>query len=161
MLIMDDTNRVVVLENIYTPLVSKYFWITDLKSYDFTLDEIKLLELMTGPCVDLWIDGFSLTVPASWYVLIGSNETSEVDIVKAQELTRGDFTAVVCGPSSARLTLSPIRVTDFKDSCTSIAPRLHKYQMLCHPISATHWISISPFDVYSKSLKNCVLGDFL
>lgn len=161
MLIFNENAEIVVLETIYTPLVTKYCWITDLENKDFNLMEIKLLEEMVGPCVTLNIAGFTIDVPASWYMLVYSEETSDVDIVKMHDLMRGDFTAMVCGPNEHKVLPVPVSVIDYRDVGSIVTPRLSKNQMLCHAIGAAHWVSISPYDQYNKALKNVIAGEFL
>ena len=161
MLIFNELNEIIVLKTIYTPLITKYCWITDLVEKDFSLMEIKLLEEMVGPCVTLAVGGITFDVPASWYMLVTSDETSDVDLVKMHDLMRGDFTAMVCGPNQHKVQSARVAVIDYKDSASIITPRLSKNQMLCHAISNDHWVSISPFDQYNKTLKNCITGDFL
>lgn len=161
MLIFNENAEIVVLETIYTPLVTKYCWITDLENTDFSLMEIKLLEEMVGPCVTLSIGGFTFDVPASWYMLVYSEETSDVDIVRMHELMRGDFTAMVCGPNEHKILPARVSVIDYRDSGSIVTPRLSKNQMLCHAIGSSHWVSISPYDQYNKALKNVIAGEFL
>lgn len=161
MLTFNEHNEIVVLESIYTPLLTKYCWITDLVEKDFHLMEIKLLEEMVGPCVTIKVGGLTFDVPAGWYMLVMSDETSDVDLVKMYDLLRGDFTTMVCGPNQHKVQSARVSVVDYKESASIVTPRLSKNQMLCHPISGDHWVSISPFDQYNKTLKNCIAGDFL
>lgn len=161
MLIFNEHTEIIALETIYTPLVSKYCWITDLEERDFRLMEIKLLEEMVGPGVIASVDGFTFEVPASWFMMIYSTETSDVDIVRMHELMRGDFTALVCGPHQGKITPAHVSIVDYMESMTIVTPRLSKNQMLCHPINASQWVCISPFDQYNKVLRNCIAGDFL
>ena len=161
MLIFNENNEIVALNTIYTPLVTKYCWITELEDKDFCLMEIKLLEEMVGPCVTISISGFVFDVPASWYMLVYSEETSDVDIVKMHDLMRGDFTALVCGPTTSKILPATVSVIDYHESGSVITPRLSKNQMLCHAIGPNQWVSISPYDQYNKTLKNCIAGDFV
>ena len=161
MLIFNENNDIVVLDDIYTPLITKYCWITDLSEKDFQLMEIKLLEEMVGPTVTLDVAGFTFEVPASWYVLVCSEETSDVDLVRAHELMRGDFTAMVSGPATTKIEPVHISVVDYNSSGSIITPRLSKNQMLCHAVGNKAWISISPFDQYNRTLKKAIIGDFL
>lgn len=160
MLIFNENAEIVILDTIYTPLVSKYCWIADLVERDFCLLDIKLLEEMVGPCVTVSIGGFKFEVPASWHMLIFSEETSEVDIVKMHELMRGDFTALASGPDQNKIIPVDVSIVDYREKCSTITPRLSKNQMLCHPIGPRHWVCISPYDQYNKVLRNCIAGDF-
>lgn len=161
MLIFNEHSNIVVLDTIYTPLVTKYCWITDLEEKDFDLMEIRLLEEMVGPTVTLMVNGFQFKAPASWYMLVYSEETSDVDIVKLYDLMRGDFTALVSGPKTgAKIEPIPVSVVDYNETGSIVTPRLSKNQMLCHPINTNQWVSISPYDQYNKALKNCIAGDF-
>lgn len=161
MLIFNENNDIVVLDSIYTPLVTTDCWITDLVNKDFTLMEITLLEEMVGPCVTLAVGGLTFDVPAGWYMLVMSEETSDVDLVRMYDLMRGDFTAMVSGPTVNKVKPARVTVIDYKETCSVITPRLSKNQMLCHAIDAHHWVSISPFDQYTKNLRGCIAGDFL
>ena len=49
----------------------------------------------------------------------------------------------------------------YKSDYVNIGPSLGKHQMLCHPISPTEWINVSPSDTYNKHLKNSVIGDIV
>lgn len=161
MLIFDEESRIVVIDSIYTPLPSKYHWTADLDEMDFCLSEIKLLEEVAGPGVTVVADGFKIQMPVSWNVLIYSEETSELDTIKAYELTKGDFTAVSHGPGANRIEPVTLSVEDYHPALTVVVPRISKYQMFCHPVSASRWICISPYEVYNKKIKNAVIGDFL
>ena len=132
MLIFNENAEIIALNTIYVPLVSKYCWITDLVEKDYRLMEIKLLEEMVGPCVTAAVGGIVFDLPASWYVLVFSEETSDVDVIKVHDLMRGDYTCLASGPAQSNYRPVHVSIIDYKEQGSIVTPRLNKNQMLCH-----------------------------
>lgn len=166
MLIFNETTRPEVIENIYSPTLSNYFWVLDMDldgegTMDYTLSPIVMFEETTGPALRLMINEFDFFVPAKWNVLLFDEETSEIDVIPAEDLTGRDFTAFVYGPNHSLAESGKITVVGYEPSISSVAPALNKNQMLCHPISSTSWINIAPTDIYNKYLKGKSIGDII
>lgn len=128
---------------------------------DFTLTQLLVFEELTSPAMQLVIDGFSFWLPTIWNILIVDSETSQLDVVEISALAGSEFEAFTYGPDESKVEPKLVTVTDYKSRMTIVGPSLNKHQMMCHPISPTSWINISPSDTYTKYLKDCVLGDLM
>ena len=164
MLIFDDKDRTIILDDIYTPTPTDYMWVLDLQIMDYTLAPLLVLEEIVAPSIQLRIRGFEFYLPANWNILVFSPETSELDVVEVSEVAGREFTAFVydnSNPLISKYHSGLITVSDYVSSYQNVGPSLNKHQMLCHPISPTEWINVSPSDTYNKYLKNTVIGDIL
>lgn len=159
MLIFDTNNDVLILENIYTPIISDHYWVLDLNMLDFTLAPLLVLEEVVAPSIEIMVRGFRFHLPASWNLLIVDQETLQLDIVEISELAGKQFNAFVYGPKKPSFELAPVTVTDYFLNRKNVGPSINKHQMMCHPISADSWIVVSPSDTYNKYLKDKVAGD--
>jgi len=161
MLIFDDNSKAILLDSIYTPLVTQHMWILDLNMMDFTLNPITILEEITAPSMTISIHGFEFWLPATWYMLVYDMETMQLDTVCVEDLPGREFNALVSGPNIQKALPGNVIVTDYDNRYKNIGPLLNKHQMLCHPISPEHWVNVSPTDVYNKYLKEKIVGDIL
>lgn len=164
MLIFDDNNKTIILDNVYTPTPTEYMWVLDLQIMDYTLAPLLVLEEIICPSIKVRIRGFNFFLPANWNMLIYSKETSEIDVVEISELAGREFTSFVYDISDPRIvkyTPGTVTVVDYASEYVNVGPSLNKHQMLCHPISPTEWVNVSPSDTYNKYLKNAVIGDIL
>lgn len=161
MLILDNNSDTIILEHLNTPIVSEYFWVLDLNIMDFTLAPLLMLEEITCPSIEITILAFKFILPATWNVLVYDDYTQQLDIVAVKELPGREFTAFIYGANKMSATPAIISVTDYFPSYKNVAPSLTKHQMLCHPVSPTEWINVSPADTYNKYLKNCTVGDII
>ena len=161
MLIFDDNSEAIILDSIYTPTITEYFWVIDLSMLDYTLTPLLVLEEIICPSVTLNIWGFSFNVPANWNILVFSNETQQLDIVPTGDIAGREFTALIGGPDIHCSTGGLIKIVDWTPEYQHVAPSLNKHQMLCHPIGPNEWINIAPGDTYNKYLKELVVGDIL
>ena len=160
MIILDENNDAVVIDNIYVPTVSNFFWVLDLETLDYTLTPITVLEEAVCSTITLFTHGFAFNIPSHWNVLVyDAEDTMQLDVVAVSRVAGKDFCAAICGPTEARVTPGHLRVVNYIPLHTNVYPCLHKHQMLCHPISPTKWISVAPSDSYNKYLKNRVIGD--
>ena len=164
MLIFDDNNRTIILDNVYTPTPTDFMWVLDLQIMDYTLAPLLVLEEIICPSIKVRIRGFEFFLPANWNMLIFSEETSEIDVVEISELAGREFTSFIydiSDPKIVRYTPGIVTVIDYSPEYINVGPSLNKHQMLCHPISPTEWVNVSPSDTYNKYLKNAVIGDIL
>lgn len=164
MLIFDDNNKTIILDNIYTPTSTGYMWVLDLQIMDYTLTPLMVLEEIVCPSIEVEIRGFRFFLPANWNILVFSEETSELDVVEVSDLAGREFTAFVydvSNPNVVRYKPGTITVTNYKPSHVNVGPSLSKHQMLCHPISPTEWVNVTPSDTYTKYLKDAVIGDLI
>lgn len=164
MLIFDETDKAVIIDDIYTPLPIDHFWVLDLKMMDFTLTPLLVLEETICPSIQIRVNGRELYLPATWYMLVFSEETSDLDVVEIGELAGREFTAFIYDNSNPRITRykpGVVQVVDFSPSYVNVSPTLNKHQMLCHPVGPAEWICISSGDCYNKFLKDCVVGDIV
>ena len=164
MLIFDDNNRTIILDDIYTPTPTDYMWVLDLQIMDYTLAPLLVLEEIVCPSIQVHIRGFEFYLPANWNILVFSEETSELDVVEISEIAGREFTAFVFDISNPKITRyvpGVITVVNYKSEYINVGPSLSKNQMLCHPISPTEWVNVTPSDTYNKYLKETVVGDIL
>ena len=164
MLIFDDNNRTIILDDIYTPTPTDYMWVLDLQIMDYTLAPLLVLEEIICPSIQVRIRGFEFYLPANWNILVFSEETSELDVVEISEIAGREFTAFVfdiSNPNITRYEPGIVTVVNYKSEYINVGPSLSKHQMLCHPISPTEWVNVTPSDTYNKYLKETVVGDIL
>ena len=161
MLIFDENCEAIILDSIYTPTLTEYYWVIDLGMLDFTLAPLLVLEEIICPSVTLNIRGFDFNVPANWNMLVFSEETHQIDIVSVGEIAGREFTALVGGPDVHAAVPGLITIVDYTPEYLHVAPSLNKHQMLCHPIGPTEWVNIAPAETYNKYLKDLVVGDIL
>lgn len=161
MLIFDDQSQPIIIDSIYSPILTSHMWVLDLTLMDYTLAPLIMLEETVCSSVQLTINGFNVILPASWNILVYDQETSQLDLIELSESTGREFTALVYGPNSVRYIPGIVTVTDYMVEHTNVGPSLNKHQLLCHPISATEWINVSPANSYNKYLKDMTVGDLL
>lgn len=161
MLIFDDTSRPIILDSIYTPLVTQHMWILDLNMMDYTLSPITILEEITAPSMMIKIHGFLFMLPTTWYMLVFDTETMQLDSVCVEDLPGKEFSALVAGPIIQKAVPGIVTVVDYDSRFKNVGPLLNKHQMLCHPISPELWVNVTPSDVYNKYLKEKIVGDIL
>jgi hypothetical protein len=161
MIISDENYFPIVIDSVETPLIIDFFWTLNLAERDFMLSKLLMNEEMTTEALDLNIDDYMVSIPTSWNILIYSEETSQLDIVEAYELTHNNFTALAYNHKTDRVYPAPIKVMDYHISTKIYSPSLHKTQMICHAIGPDHWICLSPTDNYNKYLKNATIGDLI
>lgn len=162
MLIFDDNNRTIILDDIYTPTPTDYMWVLDLQIMDYTLAPLLVLEEIVCPSIQVRIRGYEFYLPANWNILVYSQETSELDVVEVSEVAGREFTAFVydiSNPNIVRYEPGLITVVNYVSDFVNVGPSLSKHQMLCHPISPTEWVNVTPSDTYNKYLKDAVVGN--
>ncbi len=161
MLIFDENSLPIVIDNLYDPILTKYFWVLDLTIMDFTLTPLVMLEESVCSSIQLTINGFSFILPASWNILVYDQDTSQLDIIELAEATGREFTALVYGPNNITYASGIISITNYFVEHKNIGPSLNKPQLLCHPINAEQWICVSPTNSFNKYLKDTIIGDLL
>jgi len=161
MLIFDENSRSIILQSNTDPLPVEYFWVLDMEQMDFMLSKIVFVEDTIGPSITLRVNNFDFDVPSFWSLLIYDTETSQLDTVSLKEACGKSFTAVV--GSHARNQITGVRVTavGYSPNKSHVCPALNKHQMLCHPISPTTWINLSPTDTFTKYIKNATIGNLI
>lgn len=161
MLIFDTNSNPIILDSIHVPTLTDHFWVLDLPMLDFTLAPLVSLEEIVCPTLELLINGFRFHLPANWNILVYDRETAQVDVVPISESAGREFTAFVYGPKQTQPSPSLITIIDYSVESKNVGPLLNKQQMLCHPISATEWVTVSPADAYNKYLKDKTVGDLI
>jgi len=159
-LIFDENTKPVIFDSIYTPTNVNYFWVLDLNIMDVTLTPLYALEEITCPAIRLEYNGLKFYLPTIYYILVFSEETSQVDTINISELTNNSFSVFSYGLNETTITKLNIKIIDYQQEYKFIIPLLDKTQLLCHPVTPDRWINISSFDQY-KLLVNKVIGDFI
>lgn len=161
MLIFDNNNDVIIFDNIYAPTIAECFWVLDLSIMDFTLAPLLVLEEVVCPTIQVVIGGFAFNLPATWNMLVADEETMQLDVVEVSDLAGKNFSALIHGPDISTFETAPITVSDYFPNRKNVGPSIGKHQMLCHPISQTSWVTVSPSDIYNKYLKDKTVGDII
>ncbi len=161
MLIFDEKSQPIVLENIYTSLITDSFWVLDLNILDFKLAPLGILEQIDAPSFMVSIDGFEFPLPTNWNILVLDEESMVLDVVQLREAAGRSFKAFVYGPSHALPRSSEIIIKSYYPVFPNVGPALNKHQMLCHPVAPQSWICVSGSDTYNKYLKDKVVGDII
>jgi hypothetical protein len=164
MLILDDEERVIMLDSIYNPTPTEFMWVLDLNMMDYTLAPITNLEEHICSCVQLMVNGFRFYVPGGWNVLTVSDDTSQLDVIAVKDLVGKEFMALVVGMTkngALKHQPSTIVATDFQMDHMLVTPQLAKHQMLCHMIGPACWVNVAPSDTYNKYFKDLVVGDII
>lgn len=161
MVIFDENTQPIIIDSIYSPIPSNYFWTLDLEQKDFGLTKLITIEEHTAPMLVIEIYGYTIELPADWNILICSSETSQLDISEINELTRGAFTGFVLNHKTNTVYHAPIRVIHYEPKSIMHTPSLAKNQMLCHALGPQAWICVSPIDNYSKYLKGSITNDLI
>jgi hypothetical protein len=159
MIISDENYFPILIDSVDTPLTIDYFWVLDLAERDWKLCPLTMNEEMTTPSLELSVQDYKIEIPTSWNILIYSEDTSQLDIVEAADLTRNNYTAVAYNHKIDKIVPAVIKVMNYNISSRIYSPSLHKTQMLCHSLGTDHWICLSPTDNYNKFLKNATIGD--
>lgn len=162
MRIVNEEYKTYNIESIDEAIPIDYFWVLDLSVYDWMLTKLVMLEEFFAPMLKLSINGKIIEVPAEWQILIYSPETSNVDMVQASDLAKGDFSLFVYEHSTSKVLSLPCRIVGYSASEPFRTPTFNKNNMVCYPIGNNHWIMIAPTDTYNKYLKNAVtIGNFI
>lgn len=162
MIIFDENSQPLILDSLYTPIVTNSFWTLNLDERDFMLTKLAMLEETTCPCMILAVGSWAhIVVPTHWHVLVCDPDTTQLDAVSVGELAGKEFRAFVYGPTNTKHQTAVVRVLDYFPQAKNISPSLSRHQMLCHAIGKQHWICISPTDVFGKYLKDTIVGDIV
>jgi hypothetical protein len=161
MVISDENTKPVIIDNLYSPIVSDFFWILDLEQKDFALTRLTTIEEHTTPMLVISVFGYAIELPADWNILICSPETSQLDISEIHELSQGSFHSLVLNHATNKIHHAPVKVVHYEPKSILYTPSLAKNQMLCHALGPQAWICISPIDNYGKYLKGSITNDLI
>lgn len=161
MLIFDAESSPIIIDSIYTPITTDYFWVLDLNQMDYMLTPLTVLGEVVCPTLEVMVKGFKFCLPADWNILVYDRDTSQLDVIQLAEAAGKEFTALVYGPSKLSPSPAPISITNYMLEYKNVRPILNKHQMLCHPIGPDEWITVSSSDTYNKYLKDKVVGDLM
>jgi len=161
MIIFDENIEPYIFENIYTPTHIEFFYTLNLEMVDFTLTPLLALEEVICPAFLVEFNNdFKFYLPTSYYVLVYSKETSQLDTIKIADLTNSIFPIFTYNGKTDKIVESSIQILDYKPEHKFVIPFLNKNQFLCHPVSPYTWINITPHDQYKK-MDNLVIGDLM
>jgi len=161
MLMMDENNETVIIDSIYDPIKSQYFWTLNLEQRDFMLSPLLILEELVAPSIKLQIGGYGFYIPSMWNVVVFDDETTSIDTVPIFDLFGKDFKVLAYGPKCSKPYGIRGAVVDYIPEYKMAYPSLNKTQLLCHPISASLFIMISGTDSFNKYLKNADISDII
>ncbi len=161
MIISDDESNPIIIDNLDSPIKSNYFWTLNLAEMDFRLSKIKMLECINTPALVIEVMGYVIKVPASWHMLVSSEDTHDLDTLVTSDLTKGMYTALVMNHRKMKQAYIPVRCVDYIQSVNIYTIALHRNQMLCHALGPNNWIMLSSVDVYNKYLKNKTVWDIM
>lgn len=162
MYFFDETSKMQHLPDIYTPIASEYMWTLNCDILDFTLSPIQMLEEIFCPALEIRApSGGKFILPASWSLLICDRDTAQLDTITLAESAGKEFVAFTYGPKATHPSFTKLSVVNYLPAHTLASPCLQKMQMLCHPVSESEWICVSPSDPYNKYLKDKIIGDLI
>lgn len=161
MIIVDHKSRPVIFDNLFSPTTTTNFWVLDLEMLDFTLAPLSILEERICPSLRIQANEASFVIPANWNILVYDPETMQIDVASASEIAGRDFYGFGYGANKSLPSPVRLSVIDYYQTYTNINPMLNKHQMLCHSTNQDTWICISPFDTFSKYLKDITVGDLI
>jgi hypothetical protein len=169
MRLLDSGNNIHTIESINknTELSLNDNFVYDLSISDVVLKPILALEELTSPAFECELLGDRFFVPANFYTLIYSPETSQVDTVKFIDIVSNNANIVIGGwKYGNNVDDYSVKIVDFTQSKTFIMPLNCKQHLTCLPFNDSNdntvkWIYTTPYDVYNRYLKNSLLGDFL
>jgi hypothetical protein len=168
-LILTEYQHPYIIDSIEAPIVPKFFWTFNGMLSDFVLTPLLYLESTTGPSVTIEINGFAVTLPATWNILISDEATKSVDTVALSDCTSRDFDAVLVYSNTAKVDTAKIKIIDLQPKATCVHPEIPKAQLMCHPVGTVDnseyandhlSIVVGPYDLYkyvsALSLKDLV-----
>lgn len=161
MIISNDNSYPILIDDLDSPIVSSHFWTLDLKEMDFKLSKIKMLEAIETPSIVINVMDYVVRLPASWYILISSEETHKLDAALVSDLTKGGFEALVLDHKKMKPVYAPVKCVDYLKSGPIYTIALHRHQMMCHALGSEYWLCVTSIDVYNKYLKNKTVWDIL
>lgn len=160
MIISNENSFPVILDNLMCPLITTHFWTLDLKRDDFFLKKLVSLTQFNCALLTLNINNYIVYLPIDWYLLIYSSETSQLDLVRGDELTHGRFTAAVYNHKLSKMVQGEIRVVDFALNQKFLVPSFVRTEMICHALGHNSWCMMTNIDVYNRHIKGKLVGDF-
>jgi hypothetical protein len=161
MLILDENKKSILINSLYDPIVSNFMWVLDLNIMDFTLAPITMIEETVCPTKTIEINGFQFKLPASWYMLVYDEVTTQLDSVSIADLTTNSFTALIYGPDATAAHSAKVKVIDYSAAEKNVYPSFNRHLMLCHPVSDNKWINISFSDSYNRFLRDKYISDLI
>lgn len=167
MMILTDYHRPYIIETLVSPIVPEYFWIFSGKMMDYTLSHIVYLEETIGPTVEFVVDGNSIHLPTSWYVLVVEPETGQLDTIPVLNCSKAAFTTLLFCPEDTKFKHAELRVAGLEKNQSLVHPMLEKGTMMCIPTGPNpqsgkfHSICAGPFDVAAKYFDNANIADLM
>lgn len=161
MVISNEYSNPIVIDNVNVPLSCDYFWSLDLKYMDFSISPIEYLEEQTVPAFLVNIKGYLFYIPCAWNILVYSEETSQLDMIRLSDATKMYYNAVVYNHKRDTIISGRIKVIDYSPEVVITAPNVSKNKMMCHAIGEDYWVMLSTSDTYVKFLKNKVIGNLI
>ena len=168
MLLLPEFGRPYLIQSLDSPVVPKYFWTFSGPMLDFVLAPIHYLEETYGPTVEIVLNGFQFSVPASWNILVVDRDTSMVDTVPIHVCSTNMYTAFLMSSTTNRYLTADIHVVGFEKEEKLVHPMVQKATMMCHPIgpdssnqNSILSAVIGPYDLYQKYLNNVSAAELL
>lgn len=169
MIILPEYQAPYIINDFNSPILPRHFWIYSASLFDFTLAPLSFIEESESTIVNLEIDGFELSLPYKWFIIITDPYTNDLDCIEVQHCAAIYSHALIVSMNDSKIRNAPINVKNLKKKQNSYYPLLQKNCGLCYPISKekdrrgldTHLsIVVSPYDL-SKSIINKCVGDLL
>lgn len=103
---------------------------------DYYFIPLIYLESFTCPALVLRIGENTVKMPMDWQLLIGEEDTGDLEVLPLTSLNDRGFSAFTYNPrSSFRPSFSPVEIVDVYQDVTWYAPKLKNGQLLCTPTS--------------------------
>ena len=168
MIILPEFNKPYIIENTHSPVVAKSYWGFSSTLVDFKLFPLAYLEETEGASYILDFNGFQVSIPYNWYIMISDEETLQLDFIPISECLTSNISALIISLEDTRFRLSPIKIVDFSEQSSLVHPLIQKSCALLHPVNQINFetgttalnVIIGPHDLY-KQIGNLSFGDLI
>ena len=150
-LIITEYNAPYIISQLNAPIVPKFNWIFSGEIQDFKLSQISYLEETTGPAIEVMINKYKFTIPASWQILIADQETMLVDTVPISNCSSAMHQALLMCPTTMSLYTDEVKIIDYVPESVQHHVSIAKGSMLCHPVGPV-------FDHKPEEVYCCMIG---
>jgi hypothetical protein len=159
---MTDYGKPYLIENINSPVIPSHHWTFNANLMDFMLQPLIYLEEASGPMYTIVVNDISISLPASWHIMVTDDENCVADCVSLNDCVKNNYHAVLFCIDDNKIRSKPITVTDFNKENTFTYPMLDKFSLTAYPVGmlreTTELKSISilcgPIDVLHYTKKS-------
>lgn len=138
MLLLTHENHTIDLDLIGKQIEKTYFGIFNAKDpsdKDYHFNPLTFIEQFETVGVLMQIGDFEMVLPASWSMIVGDPESTEVDIMPIEEMNGRSFKAFCTNPLVSSIPeFLPVKMLDVYPSVGWTLPRLNLHEFLVTPL---------------------------